>query len=53
MGTLTGRIGVVKTAEAKSEAGLKVNNRLCSLPAAFKVGASVLLGTAVGIGVFL
>ncbi|KAL8960949.1 MAG: hypothetical protein Q9193_002428 [Seirophora villosa] len=56
MGTLTGAIGVVKTSEAKSEAGLAVDNRfgfMTSWPAAFKVGASVLLGTAVGVGILL
>ncbi|KAL8646701.1 MAG: hypothetical protein Q9210_005983 [Variospora velana] len=56
MGTLTGQIGVVKTSEAKSEAGLAVDNRfgfMASWPVAFKVGASVLLGTAVGVGILL
>lgn len=56
MGTLTGKVGVVKTQEAKSEAGLAVDHRfgfVASWPAAFKVGATVLLGTAVGVGILL
>lgn len=56
MGTLTGKVGVVKTQEAKSAAGLAVDNRygfVASWPATFKVGASVLLGTAVGVGILL
>lgn len=56
MGTLTGKIGVVKTEEAKSEAGLAAENRfgsIASWPAVFKVGASVLLGTAIGVGILL
>ncbi|KAI4288890.1 MAG: hypothetical protein L6R35_001848 [Caloplaca aegaea] len=56
MGTLTGQIGVVKTSEAKSEGGLAADNRfgfMASWPVAFKVGASVLLGTALGVGILL
>ncbi|KAL8915719.1 MAG: hypothetical protein Q9172_006730 [Xanthocarpia lactea] len=56
LGTLTGKVGVVKTQEAKSEAGLATNSGfgfVASWPSAFKVGASVLLGTAVGIGILL
>ncbi|KAL8646378.1 MAG: hypothetical protein Q9226_006883 [Calogaya cf. arnoldii] len=56
LGTLTGKIGVVKTQEAKSEAGLAAGNTfgfIASWPSAFKVGASLLLGTAVGVGILL
>lgn len=56
MGTLTGQIGVVKTQEAQSEAGLAMDKRfgfVSSWPMAFKVGASALLGTAVGVGILL
>lgn len=56
LGTLTGKIGVVKTDEAKSEAGLGTDNKfglVASWPAAFKIGASLLLGTAVGVGLLL
>ncbi|KAL8761897.1 MAG: hypothetical protein Q9184_002028 [Pyrenodesmia sp. 2 TL-2023] len=56
MGTLTGQIGVVRTQDAQSEAGLAMDKRfgfMSSWPAAFKVGASVLLGTAVGVGILL
>lgn len=56
MGTLTGQIGVVKTQDAQSEAGLAMDKRfgfVSSWPAAFKVGATVLLGTAVGVGILL
>ncbi|KAI4268428.1 MAG: hypothetical protein LQ337_007846 [Flavoplaca oasis] len=56
LGTLTGQIGVVKTDEAKSEAGLAAGKRfgfIASWPSAFKVGASLLLGTAVGVGILL
>lgn len=56
MGTLTGQVGVVKTGTAKSEAGLSMENRFAfigSWPAAFKVGASVLVGMAVGVGILL
>ncbi|KAL8805214.1 MAG: hypothetical protein Q9182_002089 [Xanthomendoza sp. 2 TL-2023] len=52
LGTLTGKVGVVKTEEAKSEARLAADNRLgivASWPAAFKIGMSVLLGMAVGV----
>ncbi|KAL9630657.1 MAG: hypothetical protein Q9204_004605 [Flavoplaca sp. TL-2023a] len=56
LGTLTGQIGVVKTDEAKSEAGLAAGKKfgfIASWPSAFKVGASLLLGTAVGVGILL
>ncbi|KAL8859969.1 MAG: hypothetical protein Q9178_003518 [Gyalolechia marmorata] len=56
LGTLTGQVGVVKTQEAKSEAGLATDRGfgfVASWPSAFKMGASVLLGTAVGIGILL
>ncbi|KAL8815049.1 MAG: hypothetical protein Q9223_005777 [Gallowayella weberi] len=56
LGTLTGKVGVVKTEEAKSEARLAADNRfvfVASWPAAFKIGTSVLLGMAVGVGLLL
>ncbi|KAL8671802.1 MAG: hypothetical protein Q9168_003708 [Polycauliona sp. 1 TL-2023] len=56
LGTLTGEVGVVKTDEARSEAGLAAGNKfgfIALWPSAFKVGASVLLGTAVGVGLLL
>ncbi|KAI4112043.1 MAG: hypothetical protein LQ339_000050 [Xanthoria mediterranea] len=56
LGTLTGKVGVVRTEEAKSEAGLAAGNRfgyMASWPSAFKVGASLLLGMAVGLGIML
>lgn len=56
MGTLTGEVGVIRTHEAKSEAGSGMDSRfgfVASWPSAFKIGASVLVGTAVGVGLLL
>ncbi|KAL8953682.1 MAG: hypothetical protein Q9222_000466 [Ikaeria aurantiellina] len=53
MGTLTGKVGMVKTQEAKSEAVDYRSGFMASWPLAFKVGASVLLGMALGVGVLL
>lgn len=56
MGTLTGQVGVVRTQEAKSEAGSGIDSIfgfVASWPSAFKIGASVLVGTAVGVGILL
>ncbi|KAI4270086.1 MAG: hypothetical protein L6R38_007240 [Xanthoria sp. 2 TBL-2021] len=56
LGTLTGKVGAVRTQEAKSEAGLAAGNRfgfMAAWPSAFKVGASLLLGMAVGVGILL
>lgn len=53
MGTLTGKVGVVKTAEAKSEAGLAMGKKIASWPSVVKVGSSLLLGSAVGVGLLL
>ncbi|KAL9024432.1 MAG: hypothetical protein Q9196_006520, partial [Gyalolechia fulgens] len=49
MGTLTGEVGVVRTREARSEAGSAMDSRfgfVASWPSSFKIGASVLVGTA-------
>lgn len=56
MGTLTGKIGVIRTEEARSEAGSAMDSRLgfmASWPSTFKIGASVLVSTAVGVGILL
>ncbi|KAL8999359.1 MAG: hypothetical protein Q9169_001785 [Polycauliona sp. 2 TL-2023] len=56
LGTLTGQVGVVRTDEAKSEAGLAAGNKFGTIalwPSAYKVGTGLLLGTAVGIGILL
>ncbi|KAL8715361.1 MAG: hypothetical protein Q9220_000694 [cf. Caloplaca sp. 1 TL-2023] len=53
MGTLTGKVGVVKTQEAKSEAVDYRTGFMASWPLVFKVGASMLLGMALGFGILL
>ncbi|KAI4099555.1 MAG: hypothetical protein L6R37_005908 [Teloschistes peruensis] len=54
MGTLTGKVGVVKTAEAKSEAGMALrDSRFASWQKMLGIGATIGAGVGLGMGMLL
>ena len=55
MGTLTGKVGAVRTDQAKSEAGSTITRRggMAEWPFVAKVAASLLVGVGLGVGILL